>query len=302
MATAGGFCAILLWSTTVAVSRSLAEQVGPLAAAAAVYAVSGAISLFQLARSGERRRLIISLPRNYLAVCGMLFISYMLFLFLAVGLAAGRRQVLEVALLNYLWPALTLLFLAALPGHRTRPAFLAAGSFLAITGVFLVLTEGSGISWNSFLKSIASGPAACSLGLSAAVTWALYSVLTRKWAGGSESGAVDLFLPATGAVFILLCLLSGETRAMSFRPAMEAVFLGAATYAGYALWDQAMRLGSAVAVTAASYLTPFFSTVASCLYLGVIPGPGLWWGCGMLITGSFLSWLSVKSVEPVRQE
>ncbi|MCX5735162.1 MAG: hypothetical protein NTW68_12655, partial [candidate division NC10 bacterium] len=32
-----GFCAILLWSVTVALARSISEQIGPLTAGAAVY-------------------------------------------------------------------------------------------------------------------------------------------------------------------------------------------------------------------------------------------------------------------------
>jgi len=47
-------------------------------------------------------------------------------------------------------------------------------------------------------------------------------------------------------------------------------------------------------VASCSYLTPFFSTVVSSLYLGVWPGASLWLGCGLIIAGSLVSWRAVR--------
>jgi drug/metabolite transporter (DMT)-like permease len=292
-ATAGGFAAILLWSATIALARSLSEQLGPVTAAAAVYGVAGAASLARLAASGEGRRQLLDLPRRYLLGCGTLFAGYMLCLYLAVGLAADRQQVLEVGLLNYLWPALTLLLTVAI---LRKPAGwpLLPGTLLALAGLVLVLTHGEGLSWQALAGNIQSRPAAYALGLAAALSWALYSVLARKWAGGSASGGVDLFLPFTAAVMLLLSAAVDEARAWGARPAAEALALGLATWAAYLLWDWAMRIGNIVLVAAGSYLTPLFSTFASCLYLAVAPAAGLWIGCGMLVAGSLASWYAVS--------
>jgi drug/metabolite transporter (DMT)-like permease len=66
-------------------------------------------------------------------------------------------------------------------------------------------------------------------------------------------------------------------------------------YAGYAMWDNAMRRGNVTITTSVSYLTPLLSTIMSCLYLAVLPGAQLWVGCGLLIVGSFLSWRSITA-------
>jgi drug/metabolite transporter (DMT)-like permease len=66
------------------------------------------------------------------------------------------------------------------------------------------------------------------------------------------------------------------------------------------LWDNAMRKGNIVLVAAASYLTPLFSTIVSCLYLAVVPGAKLWVGCGVLVLGSVLSWQSISSASTGR--
>lgn len=291
-ATVGGFGAILLWSTTIAVARSLSEQLGPMTAAAAVYSVAGTVSLARLAGCGANRRQIRQLPRNYLIGCGTLFIAYMLFLYLAIGLATDRQQVIEIGLLNYLWPTLTLLLSVALL-RKAATLLLFPGTVLSVLGVILVLTHGADVSWLSFVRNVETNPAAYALGLAAAVAWAMYSVLASKWAGG-RTGGVEIFLSVTAVILLLTCLGVHEPRAWSLRSVAESVFLGMATYVSYGLWDTAMRTGNLVLVAAGSYMTPLFSTIASCLYFAIVPGPSLWLGCGMLIAGSILSWRSVS--------
>jgi drug/metabolite transporter (DMT)-like permease len=299
MATAGGFFAILLWSTTIAVARSLSEQLGPVTAAASVYGVAAAVALARLAIRDANRSHIRRLPPNYLIGCGTLFIAYMLCFYLAIGLGADRQQVLEIGLLNYLWPALTLLLSVVLL-RKKATLLLVPGTVLALLGVFLVLTHGADLSWRSWVRHIGANPAAYSLGLAAAVAWAFYSVLACKWAGGVAAGGVDLFLPATAVVLIAICFGVHEPREWGMRSVGEAIFLGIATYAAYGLWDAAMRTGDLVLVAAGSYMTPFFSTMASCLYLAVVPGLSLWLGCGMLIAGSLLSWRSMTGAFSIR--
>jgi len=294
LATAGGFIAILLWSTTVAVSRSLSEQVGPVTAAAAVCSVGGVAAVASLLRCSRRRRQILRLPVRYLVGCGALFVGYMLLLYLAIGWARSRQEVLEVGLLNYLWPTWTLLLSLVLLGKKAN-WLLFPGTLLALAGIFLVVTQGELVSWRSFARHFASNPGAYSLAIAAAAAWAMYSSLTSKWAGGQKEGGVAFFLPITAMVLFLICCFLDEPCEWNRRAIAESLFMGFATYVAYALWDNAMRRGSVVMVVAASYLTPLFSTIASCLYLAVMPGTRLWAGCAILIFGSVLSWQSISN-------
>ena len=291
MGTISGFVAIILWSTTVALARSLSEQLGPLTAAAAVYSVSGAIALVHLLRSREKRQQISQVPRKYLIGCGVPFLSYMIALFLAIGRATDHQQVLEVGLLNYLWPTLTILLSLIILKKRAN-LLLIPGTFLALVGIFLVLTQGTYVSWQSILVNLSANPVAYALGLVAAVSWAIYSNLTRRWAEDKRQGMVDLFLPITAIVLIVIALLTESTHTWNVRVLLEVGFLGTVTYIAYWSWDTSMRTGNFVLVTAASYLTPFFSTVVASLYLHVTPTANLWAGCGMLVVGSLLSWAS----------
>jgi len=293
--TLAGFAAILLWSTTIAVVRSLSEQVGGLTAAVSVYLIGGLFCLLRLRWRGKAAGTLRLLPFRYLCGCGALFVFYMLVLYLAVGTAKSRQQVLEVGLLNYLWPALTIVFSLFLLNKKSGP-LLFPGAILAVAGIVFVLGQEVSISWRSLTENFAGNPVAYSFGLLAAISWALYSNLTRRWAGGS-GGAVEIFIPATGVILLGLRFFSPETGSWTLRAGLEAIFLGIVTVVAYILWDRAMRKGDVVLVAAFSYLTPLFSTIVSCLYLGLIPGASLWFGCAMIIAGSVLSWRSISEVD-----
>jgi drug/metabolite transporter (DMT)-like permease len=293
LATIGGFAAIFLWSTTVAIARSLSEHMGPVTAAAAVYSISALAALGSFLQH-SRRRQVMQLPMRYLIIGGALFVAYMLLIFLAVGWATNRQQVLEVGLLNYLWPALTLMLSLVFLGKRANWGLL-PGTILALSGVFLVVTQEGSVSWLSFFRNLMSNPIAYLLAIIAAVCWATYSNLTRLWAGGMKGGAVILFLPITAVFLILLCLFLDEPGKWTRQNVLEVLFLGVSTYIAYTFWDNGMRNGNVVLLASASYFTPLFSTIISCLYLAVVPGIRLWVACGFLIAGSILSWQSISN-------
>ena len=291
--TAAGVGAIVLWSSTFAVARSLSEQVGPLTAGAAVYLIGGAVCLLRLRLSGKVWVGLLGQPRLYLFGCGSLFVFYTAAIYLAVGLASDRAQLLEIALVNYLWPTLTILL--ALPLLRKRGGlWLLPGTALAVTGVCLVMTQGDHVSWVSLRDHLWGNPLAYLLALAAAVAWALYSNLARRWAVAGSGGAVEFFLLVAGLVLLGLRLLVTEPTHWGLRPVGEALGLALATALGYILWDVAMRKGNLLLVVALSYFTPLFSTVVSGAYLGVSPTPRLWLGCILLVCGSFLTWRSVS--------
>ena len=291
--TASGLGAILLWSATFAFARSLSEQVGPLTAGAAAYLIGGSFCLLRLASSSAPLNRFLRIPRLYLFGCGSLFVCYTAAIYLAVGLAGSREQLLEIALVNYLWPAMTVLCSLLLLKKRSN-CWLVHGTALALIGVFLVMTQGSKVSWNSLTEHLRNNPVAYALALAAAISWALYSNLTRRWSGPESDGAVELFIPATGLVLLALRLLTTEPTHWSLRAVGEASGLAVVTTLAYFLWDVSMRKGNLLLVVACSYFTPMLSTLVSCVYLRLSPSPRLWIGCLLLVSGSLMTWRSVS--------
>ena len=292
-ATLGGLLAILLWSTTIALVRSLSESIGPLSAATCVYLIAGLFCLIPPMIRGKSLVHFRTLPNRYLLGCGFLFIAYMALLYLGIGLGKDRQQVLEIGLLNYLWPALTILFSVILL-KKQASLFLPVGTLLALWGVVMAMSQGSSISWNSFLANVQSNFLAYLFGFLAACSWALYSNLTCRWETKMDR-AVDLYLPVTGLVFWIIRWLYPEEGIWNMQCVGEACFLGGVTALAYALWENAMRKGDVLIVAAFSYCTPLLSTLVSCVYLKVMPGPRLWIGCVLIIIGSIISWRSVSS-------
>ena len=293
VATALGLLAILFWSTTFAVSRSLAEEVGVLTAASAMLVGGGVLGCLYVALVERRLAALFRLPRAYLVGCGLLFVAYMACLFPAIGLAASRQQTIEVGIVNYLWPGLTLVF--AIPVLRTRVRWsFFAGLAMAAAGAALAPIRMGEYSAAAMLENLRANPLPYALALAGAVVWALYSVLSRRWAGGAEGGAVPLFTLAAGVVLAAIRPAFDEPCAWSWRAAAELAFMAVfPVMLAYAFWDRAMRRGNVTLVAAVSYLTPLLSTGLSALYLGVGLGWNLWLACGLIVAGAALAQGSV---------
>lgn len=104
-ATLIGLMAVLLWSAVVGLIRSVSQHLGATGGAAMIYSVAAVLMWCTI---GPTR--ISTLPRRYLLWGGVLFVAYELCLALSIGYANTGRQAIEVGMVNYLWPALTLVF------------------------------------------------------------------------------------------------------------------------------------------------------------------------------------------------
>lgn len=297
-ATLLGMLAIVLWSFSVAVGRRITEDIGGVTTAAVVY-LAGALlgGLGQFLREGH-----LPHPRHfsvrYLVVCGALFVACLSTFYLAIGLSRDRLQLLEIGLVNYLWTVLTVLFAVPLLGKHARP-WLPAGLLLGVVGIALVITQGGTLSLAGMSRNVLSNPAAYGLAFCAALSWALYSNLCRRWGAAHGEGAVALFMFATGLVLLGLRLFVNEPSGWTLRTVLEVLFLASTSTLGYALWDIGIRKGDFILISTTSYFTPLLSTLVSCLYLRVLPGPKLWLGCALLIAGAALSRSSVADLPPV---
>jgi drug/metabolite transporter (DMT)-like permease len=284
--------ALLFWGSTIAFSRSLAEKLGTLTSASCIFLLAGGLSCAYFIVSHRLQR-ILRVSRFYLFGCGILFVVYMASLYLAIGTATNRLQTLEVGLVNYLWPSLTLVM--TIPILRSKARFtLIPGCLLGFGGVLLASAQ-FGESWETFVGNLGGNWAPYMLAFVAAVCWALYSNLTRRWARDAESGAVPVFLLASGLVLVGLRFLFPERTEWTSQSMLELAYMAVfPTILAYAFWDAAMRKGNVTLVASLSYLTPLLSIIIGTLYLGVGTGWNLWAGCLLVIAGSITCKLSVK--------
>jgi len=132
------------------------------------------------------------------------------------------------------------------------------------------------------------------LAFMAAISWGLYSILVRRWAGHTEGGAVPLFLLGTGLVLIAIRFMFPEKSYWTPRVAAELLYMSVfPTFLAYTFWDRAMRKGNIILVASLSYFTPLLSIIISSLYLRVAIKANLWIACGLVIAGAVICKFSI---------
>ena len=138
-ATLIGLVAILLWSTMVGLIRSVSEGLGPVGGAAMIYTVSGLLCLATVGFPDIKR-----FSKGYLTAGSVLFVSYEMCLALSLGFAATRSQAIEVGMVNYLWPSLTIVFAILFNGQKST-LWVIPGLAISLLGVGWVLGGENGL-------------------------------------------------------------------------------------------------------------------------------------------------------------
>lgn len=281
--TGCGIAAILLWGAMIGLMRTVAEAFGPIGGAALLYTIAAVFLILVL---GVPKRQHFSL--RYLLIGGGLFVSYEICLALAIGMANSRHQALEMAVINYLWPAITVV-LAVILSKKTVSVWLYPSVGLAFTGVVWTLTGDAGFSITHVVNNISSNPLTYGLAFMGAVIWAIYCNVTTLIAKGQN--AIALFFIATAMVLWIKYALSQEGP-LSFSPiaTFNVILTGVVMGSGYALWNIAILRGNMLLLATLSYFTPVISTLFSSLILGVILDTSFWQGVAMVTLGSLLCW------------
>jgi drug/metabolite transporter (DMT)-like permease len=290
-----GIIAILLWSTTVALIRSITLKINAIQAGVFTFALGGIVCVLYvlLYKSFDS---ITNQPPQYLLICGFLFVIYAVALFVAIDRAQNTQQAMELGLINYLWPILTVV-LSLVILKQSVTVFLVPGIIISVFGIFIVVTQNSSFNVKSFFQNIKKNIVAYSSALIAAIVWAIYSNLVHLLGNAKAESAVFIFIPITGLFFILITLVSGKYRqlykSLGTRTIIEIIVLSVTTVFAYILWDVSMRNTNVTSVAIFSYFTPFLSTLVVGIYLKEKIKRKLWFGCFLIVFGSLMSWYSI---------
>lgn len=287
-ATACGLLAILLWSTASGLIRSVSEVFGALGGAALIYSLGTVLLVLLLGKPRLR-----SVPRVYLFWGSALFVAYEICLSLALGFANDANQAIEVMVLNYLWPCLTVVLAIFMNGQRAR-WLIVPGSILALSGIVWVISA-DGLSLSRILANVSSNPLSYGLAFSCALTFALYCNVTRRYANGQN--LVVLFF------FVTACLLWGkfaisaeQLPPFTLRNSLELFAAGVAMAGGYALWNLGILRGNLTLLATASYFAPVLSSAFAALWLGAHLAAQFWQGAVLVVAGSLICWQATRAV------
>ena len=296
-ATLIGLIAIVCWSCTIGLMRSVAEPLGAVGGAACLYTMAALCIAVARGRQGWRELARWrAMHPAYLWLCGALFVVYEIFLSVAVGLAHDRSQAMEIGVINYLWPSLTIAF-AVLWRQQSARWWLWPGLLICLWGLVRVL-GGESFSLTTLWQHVQGNPAAYGMAFAAALLWPTYSLLARRYGAGFN--AVGLFVTWTALALWVQWLRQDTVAPMqwSWPTALQLFMAGALTALGYSCWEHGIQHGKLAVLAAASYFTPVLSALAASLLLQVLPGWSFWQGVALVTAGSLICWWATRAPVP----
>ncbi|XAM71118.1 EamA family transporter [Pantoea stewartii] len=157
-----------------------------------------------------------------------------------------------------------------------------AALIYSITALLLCLTRG--------LPDPRVLPRRYLLALAAALAWALYNNVTRRYACGSNG--VSLFFIVTALVLWLKFAFGTQQEAMHVSAAAlaQVLFVGASTAVAYSAWNDGIQQGNLPLLATASCFTPVLSALLASLWLGLTPPASFWQGVALITAGSLIGW------------
>lgn len=295
-ATLIGLIAVLLWSSIVGLIRSVSESLGATGGAAMMYSVA---AVFLLLSVGWRR--LSEFPKQYLIWGSLLFVSYELCLSLSIGYANTNRQAIEVGMVNYLWPALTMV--AAIIFNQQKSNFLIIPGFaIAIAGICWVLGGDQGFDLQGMWHNIQDNPLSYGLAFAGALIWAGYCTVTARIAQG-KNGVTLFFMLTASVLWMKYLLLDGSPMHFDLNAMIYLLLAAAAMGFGYAAWNVGILHGNVTILAGASYFIPVFSAALAALVLHTPLTMSFWQGAAMVCLGSILCWFATRNskTKPVKQ-
>jgi len=249
-ATLTGFCAVAMWAL-LALLTDASGDTPPFLLSAMTFSIGSAIGFAARAvgLSSPAREPVP--PVVWLIGIGGLFGYHFLYF-----TALRNVPAVEASLIAYLWPLFIVVGSALMPGERLRWYHI-AGALMGLAGTVLIVTKGGQFSFDA---RYAFGYA---MAFAAAIVWATYSLLSRRFSSAPTS-IVTWFCLATAILSLICHLLLEQTVLPQATGQWLAVLglglmpVGAAFYA----WDYGVKHGNIQVLGAASYAAPLLSTLA----------------------------------------
>lgn len=286
-ATLIGLVAIFLWSSIVGLIRGVSESLGATGGAAMMYTVASVLLLITV---GFPR--IKEFPRPYLVWGSLLFVSYELCLALSIGYANNGRQAIEVGMVNYLWPAFTILSAIAFNNQKSN-LLIVPGFLLAILGICQVLGGDQGLDFRGMAENIKDNPLSYGLAFTGAMIWAGYCTVTNRIAGG-KNGITLFFMLTALTLWAKYWATGGGTMVFSYQAMIFLALAASAMGFGYAAWNVGILHGNVTILAGASYFIPVFSAALAAMLLHTQLSTKFWQGASMVCAGSILCWLATR--------
>lgn len=308
-ATLIGFTAIFFWSTAVGFARLASDGFGPYLAPAINFTTATlCLLLFNTKKAIQRCKqkninfriyaqvssFFKNIPFFYVLICGSLFVLYNFTFVLAIGISTTQRQVLEVGLINYLWPSLIILFSVLFFKEKVKKSIY-VGVILAFLGIIISTSKGN-VNLTIFWNNLQASPLPYALVFFSAFAWALYSNLLHYW---QNHNCLFLFFAFLSFLFWFCAFKLGDFDTFSFShfpylAFISSIVLGIINAVSYFTWEIAITKGNMTLLAVASYFIPILSTLFTALCFLKMPDINFFYGVFLVIIGSLISWYATR--------
>jgi drug/metabolite transporter (DMT)-like permease len=265
-----GFTSILCWASLASLGKIL-NHLPPFFVMATAFMIGGLLSLIQ------PKKMFPPLTSLLWGIGGLF--GYHFFLFYAFRYA----PVIEVNLINYLWP---MLMMVLSPLFSKKNSFKKIHLFSIVFGIagttLLMGGRDSTESASDFLSSYRG----YFLALLAAFTWPVYSLGRQFFRYPSiwNSGGICLI---TGILCALTHLILGPKVSLDSRDFLPLLLMGLGPFGvAFFCWDLALEKGSPQTLGALAYLTPVLSLMGLVLFADEILNWRILGAMALIIVGS----------------
>ena len=198
---------------------------------------------------------------------------------LALFAALQNAPAVQANLVNYLWPLLIVVLAPAFIGGRLKLKH-ALSAVVGFIGAALAILSGSQLSGGLEIGYLYA--------LIAAVIWATYSLLTKRF-GSFPTSAIGTFAFISGLLAIAAHFVFEPAAAITQADWLLLLIMGLGPLGGaFYLWDYALKHGSAQRVGLISFATPLLSTLFLLLSTGQIPTPLLLVSAALIVGAAYV--------------
>lgn len=286
-----GFLTIIIWGTSAIFTRNLSTNIGAFTSAALVNMIGGIVVLAMQIMKKEGRNEVKEVPKRYWIVCGSLFVIYTAASYVSMSMVKSDEAVVTLVLIRFLWPLFTLIFTIPILKAKASP-WLICSVAVSMAGIIVAKLGDSVTNLSEFVKNVFAGEdmLGYAMGFVVAISWGLYTNLTKKYVGTRKVDGVGIYMILTAVVLGIISCFVEEPRDFS------ANLIGQILYAGIIVgamanvfWNLAIKKGNMLVVVLVSNFLPIISTVMTSFMLGVGITVPILIGSALVVIGTLWS-------------
>ena len=287
VATWCGISAIFMWAAMLGLIRQVTEHFGAELGITLVYSLSTLLLLAIFGLPNFKR-----MSKMYVMLGSTLFVIYEICYSFAIGYAQNAQQAIEISVVNYLWPSLTMLALVLFKQIKFHWMLL-IGMAISISGLVYIQLGGESFSLQQLFTHALSNPLSYGLAFMGALLWSIYCAFTRCY--GSQENPIAFFFCLVSIVLWIKLLTSGLNFSAMHWSADSLCYLIAAALSlglGYGAWNVGMLRGNVTTLVASSYFSPIIAAFIAMLILEQSLSRYFWQGACLVTLGSMICWLT----------